>query len=1229
MRLSSLFRPTTAELTLLLLSLCFHSIRGVNFTPAPLPNLDLSQLGRVALAGDFDAISLYTYQQQNENVYNTNGSQSLLTQLPNGDFATLASADASIDTMCPLVLGDGTLMGIVVGGNFTSLGGIETQGAALYNVSTGGITPLPGLTGQVSTLFCDQTTSTVFVGGDFTGANSTNAIAWVGMTGWTNLPFAGFNGPVQTINMAPSGNIIFGGSFTGLGNASGIPDIPDQQIINLSSATITAGGSNSTPGFSDPRNIICSNGNSSGPGQTWLLADETPGFWQAEMNFGFQPTKLRIWSADIDGKGTATFRFTALPINGIMNLTYIDPATNQNRSCSSQCPISSLTSDYIDFRFVNVIGMNGFRLDISDWYGSAGGLNGIELFQDQMYAFAVSSLDEPACAVPHLGSNATTTGPWKVTPSQQSSSEYLTADLIGPGVNSSSASVTFLPDIRQSGNYTVMIYTPGCQQDNTCTLRGISNVTGNFTLSGASAPLQTNIFQTNDFDKYDQIYHGYVDAASDSFRPSITLAPLDNQNNSISLVANRVRFQLDPGAGGLNGLFEWNPNQATASTNFANSTIDAAGTGLQTDALVMSLEVIGQTTYVSGNFTGKGINNIFALSNGNVTSLPNAGLNAAVASTFVYGDFLILGGNFTNTTNPGTPGLNYIAAFDTSKQAWQSLGNGVNGQVTSIVPLMLNITNGQPETCITVNGIFNQVLSSGSSALYDTQDGFAIWVPSHNDWLQNLNVQTMEITGQLSATTNISGTSPLLAGTITAQGLGLSDGAEFSTTGSLGLTSLGIHIQPQQIGSSQRRRAVSGQNVTGAVVGLFDTDSGRNTTIIGGHFTAIATNGSTINNLAIINSTASGPQSVTGIGSGLDADSVFLALATANNTLYAGGTVSGTLNNSPINGLVLWDLTKSNYVSPQPPALSGSSVAVNAITIQPDTPNVYVAGNFDKAGGLNCPSICLFTGAQWQQPGNGLGGSIGALTWQGNTQLLVGGNLTVGGNTTNLATYDTTSQVWAEVNGASAVPGPVTALSPANSDASQFWVAGKSTNGSAFLMLYDGTNFQSMGDVLGTQTTIRGLSMLSLSQNHADNSLVPANLALLVTGQLDLPSFGNASAALFNGTTFSPFILSNSGNGPGSISQLFTENQQSFSSPGGTLKLGYVILIALACALGCLFLIILTGFIMERRRKRMDGYRPAPQNYYEKTSNMTRVPPEHLFSSLGQNGHGGSPGPRL
>ncbi|OIW22310.1 hypothetical protein CONLIGDRAFT_687668 [Coniochaeta ligniaria NRRL 30616] len=64
--------------------------------------------------------------------------------------------------------------------------------------------------------------------------------------------------PDVVVNEEPeeksNGHIIFGGSFTGLGNAS-TPSRPDGQVINLSSATITSGSSSSAQGCSDPKNI--------------------------------------------------------------------------------------------------------------------------------------------------------------------------------------------------------------------------------------------------------------------------------------------------------------------------------------------------------------------------------------------------------------------------------------------------------------------------------------------------------------------------------------------------------------------------------------------------------------------------------------------------------------------------------------------------------------------------------------------------------------------------------------------------------------------------------------------------------------------------------------------------------------------------------------------------------------------------------------------------------------
>ena len=105
----------------------------------------------------------------------------------------------------------------------------------------------------------------------------------------------------------------------------------------------------------------------------------------------------------------------------------------------------------------------------------------------------------------------------------------------------------------------------------------------------------------------------------------------------------------------------------------------------------------------------------------------------------------------------------------------------MNGPVNTIVPLLLNITGG-PETCITINGDFSQILSFSSNQGFSTSSGLAVWVPSQNNWLHNLNVATEALTGQLSAATNVTGSTPLLAGTLASRGMAISDGAELSTS---------------------------------------------------------------------------------------------------------------------------------------------------------------------------------------------------------------------------------------------------------------------------------------------------------------------------------------------------------------------------------------------------------------------------------------------------------------
>lgn len=1144
---SSLLSLATREnseivrLCLLMISLAQGSL-AITFNPVPSPDLDLSDLGHVGLAGDFEGISLYQYVGQKENSGSSNGSQSLMMPYPDGGFATLALSDASITSMCSFVMENDTVAGVIVGGNFTSLGGLESQGVALFNPNTSAVTALTGLSGKVSAVLCDMATNTVYIGGSFTGGNSTNAIALDASKGWVNLPFEGFNGPVTSITKASNGHVIFGGSFTGLGNTS-TPNTPDQQIINIAGANITA-SSSTTAGFSDLSNIVCNTGGVVGSNNTWLLADNTHGFLKAEFDYGFQPTKLRLWNTHEGGRGTRTWRYTAMPINGIMNFTYLDPATGKTESCSAECPLSNDTSvTHQDFHFVNVIGMDSFQIDISAWYGDGGGLDGIELFENEIYVYAIDSFNEPLCVDVQTASKATVTGAWTVTPSHQSVAQYLTVPLVN-GSSGNSTSVVFMPDLKQSGNYSVNMYTPGCLPDDTCASRGRVNITG--TMADGTA-FQTEIYQSNNYDKYDQIYTGYVAASTSTFRPSVTLQPSSGQDVNLTVVAMRVGFSLISSVdAGLNGLFEYDPSSAVINTtDFSNSSYDLAGTTLGSNASVNALVTLDDIAFVGGNFSATSYNNIFSVSSSGAAALTGGGLNGEVKTLVLNDTILYVGGKFSDLSNMSQTGLHNVAAYDTSKRTWAALGAGVNGQVLDIVPISINVTNNGPEIVITLTGDFDQLNAVGSSQAVSVS-GFGVWVPSQSNWLQNINSTTAGLDGALTASVSLSNGGSLFAGSLSS--------SQMNTNGVAGLESsklaaFPVHIRQAQTSptSSINKRSTSNQTVTGVVTGVFYERNARNITILGGHFSADATDGSTIYNLVFIN--GSNSDTVTGVGSQLDSDSTIMALAVQNDTLFAGGRLSGNVNSGNINGLISYNLLTADY-NIQPPALAGSDVVVKAISVRPGGTDVYVGGNFQSAGSLNCPGVCLYdtTVSQWNRPGSTLSGSANAITWAGTSSMVVGGSLKIGGNSSYLVVYNPSTQIWTEYNGASSLPGPVTAITPANSDASNIWVSGTATNGSAFLMMYDGSTWYSAGYDLGPSTLIRGLQVLSLNTEHSVTNLLPSTQTLMLTGAIDIPNFGNASAVLFNGTTFQPYALtSSSGGSAGSLSQIFSQQQNYFA----------------------------------------------------------------------------------
>lgn len=1163
---SSLLASRAGKLALSLLLI--SRADAFSFNTVPAPNLSTAPLGRIAFTGDFDSISLYQYEGQNQEAPGPNSA--LYSRFPNGLFAKIQKTDGEVKAMCHYQH-DGN-DAIVVGGTFTSVDGRSTPGGiALIDSNTGDVTPTTGLTGQVYALHCDNERGQVYVGGAIeVSGNTTNAIIWKGDNSWTQLPFLGFGGPVYSIIQGPNNTIVFGGQFSTLNglNLTGNGTAENNtQSLPIGSASITAQTSSGLPGFTDPKVIACkSNLKTQGSNSTWLLADTSPGFWEAEFGFGFQPTRLQLYNTDIEGRGTKQFRFTALPDGGIMNLTYSDPKTGEKKFCDRTCSLPEGNTSAQIFDFVNIVGMNSFRIDISEWYGAGGGLNGIEIFQTGMcqaiylhdtlltdsdiYAYAIQEFNAPACGGATGGGRSTTTGSWQPTPSHDSSSRYLTATLDTADYTPEDVSVTFQPNVPQSGNYSIKMYTPGCRGDGTCATRGLVNITSFADSSGAKT---THILaQTNDFDKYDEVYNGYVDVAN-GFKPTVRLQPTAGQNpgnNVLTVVAQRVRFEIrsaqDNGTE-INGLFEYDPSQQTMTANMSASTIDKAGASLspQSSAIVNALVTVDDRLFVGGNFTnGKGLNNIFAIADSGPTKLTGDGLNSQVATIYQSGSTLYVGGNFSNTKDNSNGDLKGVAAYVDDK--WQALGAGVDGTVTSIVPIS-NLTGNATEDVLAISGDFTSVLATGSNPSFSV-DGFAIWVPSQKNWLHNLDLTTIALSGNFSAFTILNGTDRFYAGRVTSQGLDASGAAILENNGTL--SSFPINLVAQQARSSLRKRALTaGQNVntTGITTALSHKNGGGiDKTILAGHFAATDKDGQNITNVAIIGN----DNAITGFGDEVDSNSTFIALGLLGDTLFAGGVITGKVGDNSVAGVVAYDLANSKFQDTQPPALQGSNVTVNAISPRRNSQDVFVAGRFELAGQLSCPALCIWNTErnQWINPTGDLSGVITNLLWVSDTKALLAGDVTVGGNKTKVFTYDSTNSQFQEVAGAKDLPGTVDALCPANGDGSQMWAAG-TNDGSAFLQRFDGSKWDSVNaDLFGSGTTIRGLQALPLDEDHEDSPLLDRNQDLLILGQINITNFGVASAALFNGSTLTPFLLANAqGGASGSLSKITVENENFFS----------------------------------------------------------------------------------
>ena len=804
--------------------------------------------------------------------------------------------------------------------------------------------------------------------------------------------------------------------------------------------------------------------------------------------------------------------------------------------------------------------MNGFKLFISDWYGSGGGLSGLQLFEDDIVAYADNSFNEPNCLVPTLGSTSSTAGGSFNVKSAfpETSASYLSSQ--------SGGNVTLEPKILQSGNYSIRLFTPGCIADGTCATRGIVQVTTFFNEN--DEPSTTELYQTNYFDKYDTIFQGRVQAGSTSFRPRIVINAANGQPSDQTIVAQKVQFMalgIDGDTtnqhnlattGALNGLYQYALSNWTSSTNIANVTFDAefdvAGTELGYDASIVGIVSFNGQTFVAGKFSSNqlGLENVMVINDATAASLPSGGLNGPVESMTMFNGTIYLGGQFTGTLNQSSvTGLNNVASYNIASNTWSPLGSGLNGNVTDVVLHAIPTGASSNETVVAVSGQFTQI--EGSSPV--NVPGFAIWIPSKGDWAERLGAGAPFVYGSVAAETASNNGTVFVAGAISVW-------QESRAQGVLGLGNTNLNSIP--LGSatptnSTRKRALNApdnSSSTDVVItaGAYYTGNNENITVIAGHFTLSAAS-----NLAFIDGKKN--NAISGLPSGsLFPNASIYALLVNANRLYIGGEFTGTINSSSIEALAFYDFSTSGFATTQPPALTGEgTVLINTLSARPNNNQILVGGRFASAGSLPCPGVCIYDigNSQWLRPGSvSIVGEVSQITFEDENTALVVGNISIGGNNTFVGQYNFQNSVWTSLN--VGVSGPVESI--LSQDSTTLFLAGQNATGTYFGK-WNGQQFQDLSTfskifqltiASGLQPTSRitDMEFLPLSSDHAGNNVLSSDRVILLMGNIQLPGFGNASAVLYDGSSYQPYILSSKPDGSnGIIYTFFSEHTQSFS----------------------------------------------------------------------------------
>jgi hypothetical protein len=316
-----------------ILAILISLILSNNANAASTPQVDFDRMGKVAIAGSFAGLDLYDDAQQSSSSFDPSTS-TIFLRGADGGLSPIGSTNSGGSVVAGCSLGGDRLY---FGGTFTSVASqSDIANIVAYHPSSKTFSALVGggVDGPVETLYCDQSSQTLWVGGAFHGPVSGSAgyagsvaVYTPGSNTWSPPGFGGLSGAVSSIvSNSDSSSLLFGGSFITSYQSSGSNNTNNTAVHNpnvpqstgstpfssslvpfpLSTADVTAGPSSSQPGLGDIKAIFCPSG-PDGPGSTWFAGE---GYFSQIIIQDFRAltaSGIRLGNTFFDNRSTKTF----------------------------------------------------------------------------------------------------------------------------------------------------------------------------------------------------------------------------------------------------------------------------------------------------------------------------------------------------------------------------------------------------------------------------------------------------------------------------------------------------------------------------------------------------------------------------------------------------------------------------------------------------------------------------------------------------------------------------------------------------------------------------------------------------------------------------------------------------------------------------------------------------------------------------------------------------------